>query len=282
MVWLAHPAHGRGFDVAYGIVSDAEGLISFSWGSMPRKRSNEMREELADEHSKREIPLVEVEPEEAARRLAAAASTTQSRGREVPEDYRAFERQHPPPPAEPEAAIYEEMTPEVLERARHSTSLSPSLLDDTKAGVAFWRIEAEAVAQAVEPGAEERLIVAPSAPKVAEAEEAAAVCDSLFSGELFQRLLARLEEQAFVFWRAGRQEDASLCMACVVPFRDDPLMKPSGHPFWRLWAERLIQAHKATAQSPGEEGRLIVTPDEAAAEAKAARRRFAPSGGRRK
>jgi hypothetical protein len=91
-----------------------------------------------------------------------------------------------------------------------------------------------------------------------------------------------LEEQAFVFWRAGRQEDASLCMACVVPFRDDPLMKPSGHPFWRLWAERLIQAHKATAQSPGEEGRLIVTPDEAAAEAKAARRRFAPGGGRRK
>jgi hypothetical protein len=280
LVWLALPAAGRGINVGYAMVSDSEGLVSFSWGSMPKKSLSEVKEELIEEHDKRRIPIVSVEPEEAFGRIEAARSLTEALGREVAEEYRAFSKLHPPPGV-PIPGVYETMASEAVERARHSTSLSPSLLDDPEAGVAFWRVDPETVDRAAEPGGEQRLIVAPTAPKVAEAEEASAFCDRLFSGELFQRLLARLEEQALVFWIAGQQDRATLCLACAVPFKEDPLMKPSAHPFWRLWADRFLEAHKAASHHEGAEDRLVLTPDEAAAEAEAARRRLKPGGRRR-
>lgn len=282
MVWLALPAPSRGFDVAYAILSDSQGLISFDWGGMPKKKLAEVKEELAEEHAKRSIPLVEVDSQEACCRLEAGARLAQEAGRPVPEEYRAFERQHPPPEGEAPAGVYDVLPAEAVERARHSTSLSPSLLEDPQSAVAFWRLEAEAVAGAMKPAEDKRLIVSPTAPKVAEAEESQAVCDRLFSGELLEMLLVRLEEQALVFWLEGQPDRASLCLACAVPFRDDPLLKPSGHPFWRLWAEKLLQAHEAEAQRPEAEDRLILTPDEAVAEAKAARSRLSPQGRRRR
>ncbi|MDV2503586.1 MAG: hypothetical protein RX318_06510 [bacterium] len=276
LVWLALPAPGRGLHVGYGVIDDAAGLLSFSWGSMTRKQLGEVKEELAGEHAKRKIPIVELAPNEAALRLAEAAARSEAAGREVPEDYRAFERLHPPPPGQPTAAIYEAMPPETIERARHSTSATPSLLDDPEAVVGFWPVEAEAVARSAEPAGEGRIIIAPSPPQAPEAEETEAACDRLFAGELLERLLARMEEQAFVFWADGQHERATLCLACVLPLRDDPLLKPSAHPFWRLWAERLLQAHRQESQREQASGRLIVTPEEAAAEAEAARRRLRP------
>ncbi|MFQ5893928.1 MAG: hypothetical protein ACE5H5_06410, partial [Nitrospinota bacterium] len=276
LVWLALPAPGRGLHVGYGVIGDDAGLLSFSWGSMPRKQLTEVKSELGTEYAKRQMPLVAIAPEEASLRLAAAAAQSDRAGREVPEAYREFERLHPPPSGEPTAAIYEALPPETIERARHSTSATPSLLDDPQGAVAFWQIEADAVAQATEPPTESRIIVAPSPPQAADAEALGAICDRLFAGELFERLLSRLEEQAFVLWADGQHERATLSLACVLPFRDDPLLKPSGHPFWLNWAARLLEAHRTEAQREQAAGRLIVTPEEAAAEAAAARRRPPP------
>lgn len=275
LVWLALPAAGRGMDVGYGVVSDSEGLVSFSWGPMARKSISEVKEELLEEHAKRRIPLVAVEPEEALGRIGRAAALTESRGGKLPDEYRAFTGHHPPGAGEARD-VYDFMPHEAVERARHSTSLSPSLLEDPEAGVAYWQLEEGALAQAAGPEAGERIIVAPQAPRVAEAEEASAFCDRLFTGDLFERLLGRLEEQALVLWLAGRREAASLCLSCAAPFRQDPLMKPSAHPFWRLWAEKLLEAHKTTSRREATESRLILTPDEAAAEAEEARRRLRP------
>ena len=274
LVWFALPAPGRGLHVGYGIIGDAEGLVSFSWGSTTRKQLVEIKGELSAEHAKRNIPIVAIDNMEAGRRLAAAAARSEDTGRGVPEEYRAFERVHPPPPGQPTALIYETMPPETIERARHSTSETSSLLDDPLGAVTFWRIEAEAVARAAEPAEEPSIIVTPSSAKEPDAEALMVACDRMFAGDLFERLLARLEEQAFVFWTDRQQERALLCLACVLPFRDDPLLKPSGHPFWRTWADRLLQAHLKESQEEHDAGRLIVTPEEAAAEAAAERRRL--------
>ena len=279
---LALPAPGRGFHVGLGLISDSDGLLNFSWGPMVKKQLAELTSEIAEEHRERRISIAPVEPDEAALRLSAAAALSEARGREVPEDYRSFAGRHPPPKGEPKALVYEVMPPETVERARHSMSASPTLLDDPMGAVTFWRIEAEAVARAVEPADERRIIVAPTAPKAAGSGKPGDACDSLFYGDVFERLLARLEEQAYVYWTDGQPDYATLCLACVLPFRDDPLLKPSGHPFWKLWAERLVALHLEEARREKAEGRLIVTPEEAAAEAAAARRRFRPGSPRRR
>lgn len=276
MVWLALPAPPRGLHVGYAIVSDSQGLVSFSWGTLSRKQLEEAKEELAAEHAKRQIPLVAAEPAEAKRKVSRAAALAEKAGRRVPEEFRDFESRHPAAEAGEDRTVYKVMSDAALERARHSTAASPELLDDPQGAVAFWRLEASEVERALEPAEQRGLIVTPTTSKVAEAGEIKAACDRLFSGELFERLLERFEEQALVFWADGQHDRAGLCMACVLPFRDDPLMRPSDHPFWVRWAERLFHAQRASSQREGAEGRLILTPEEAAAEAQAARRRFGP------
>jgi hypothetical protein len=234
---------------------------------MGRKQLAEVKADLEAEHARREIPLVALEPKEAQARLETAARITQDRGKPLPEAYLEFVRHHPPPAQEPKALIYEVLEPELVERARHSTSSSPALLDDPQTSVAFWPIEAEAVAEAASSGHEERLIIVPGSPLTEPEDEEASACDRLFSGELFERLLKRLEEQAYVFWASGQQERALLHLACTVAFRDDPSTKPSSHAFWRLWARRLLQAFREAQHQEASRERLILTPEEAAAEA---------------
>jgi hypothetical protein len=256
VVWLLKRRQGGGVARLWGLVSDAEGLVSVRIGELTRRELREERAEL-----ERRIGLKIIEGDGRLGDFVMCEAY-----RHTPEDKRAqvgnflllrAEIVAAPPPTEIAHPIYAEMAA-ALER-------EPSLELLKEPEIAGWKFPADQIKPYVDEikSIQESVLVL---NRVQQDERANAVVEraigEFLTGERAYAARRRLEDIAYYLARSGRSETAGWAAAAAARLRDGADLRRIAF-FQALVRAQLGAVFAEEREKEREEPRLIMTPAEA-------------------
>jgi hypothetical protein len=272
LVWLTKPRAG-GLLHLFAVVSDPEGLKDLNLAEVSRKGLRSIRQDLIDKH---EIQMIDADWRYCDFLIDRAFQWSSSRG-ETGGDYpglRAHFTKEPVTLMEP--PIYGEVDREEVQADTELLEESTSLLDEKE--MRTWFLDPETV----QPYLDELIEVRDSPLVLNEAQQGERLStvvgravEEMFGGDKRESWQRRLETMAHFFHATGRAEAAkrALAVGLAVGVSEhggkgiaffEQLCRTSILAYWQLAEQRQKEESKSS---------LIVTPQQAAREAEAHRRR---------
>ena len=259
LLLLVIPHPGKGLTVMHGIIGDLRGLVDFSHEEMARK---EFRSFLQEVRVKNPIPIVEMEPSYVAFLFAQADQRNpEKRGTFYQEYLHAKSEINGIKKDYGKPLVYSYLQAEGIIRDDRMLGKGGDLL---RADVfSSWRIEDDQIQPYVDEisGAEESKIVLNSAQKEARIQGIyQKALTELFSGDrkfLYQR---RLEEEAYVLFKLGREEEAKVSLSVAIDL-EKPLNRILPNPFlYQLVVQSISNLLAEAKEKESKEPSLIVKP----------------------
>jgi hypothetical protein len=259
LLLLVIPHPGRGLTVMHGIISDLRGLVDFSHEEMARK---EFRNFFQEVRVKNPIPIVEMEPSYVAFLLAQADQRNAEKRGTFYQEYlhakgeiNGIKKDYGKP------LVYSYLQAEEIIRDDRMLGKGGDLL---RADVfSSWRIEEDQIQPYVDEisGAEESKIVLNSGQKEARIQGIyQKALTELFSGDrkfLYQR---RLEEEAYVLFKLGREEEAKISLSVAIDL-EKPLNRILPNPFlYQLVVQSISSLLAEAKEKKSKEPSLLIKP----------------------
>ena len=237
-LWLALRGPSGEWLLLSFLLSDEVGILDFQGGPVARKRLDSQVQALLEGGP---LPWVELPPAVALGLVAEALGRHAETGAPPPGEFAPWLLALDLPEAPPRPWVYELLDPEAAAADPGLLERSGELFDARELGGWFLdpgRVQAEAVE--LLQLKESRLVV----PDQVKAERQAAVVDKVieaeFTPEARRRFGRRLEEQAAVLARLGREPEARIALAVALALAD-PEREPRRNPWVRRFVERGLE-----------------------------------------
>ena len=240
LVWLVRPQLPQGIVAYHVMLSDTRGILDFQALETTRKKFHEYSSLLRKESP---WPIVEADPDYCLALIVEAEEIHRKKGEPLPDE---FTRWRPLMGAVPSAPlkplIYLHLKEEEFRNRADLLDHSPSLFQTPPfEGWFLEKEEAEKYLPRLKEASESRLVLTPYQQEARLMEIYRQAVSDLFDAGRRALLRRRLEEMAYVLWKAGKENDARTSLAAALRMETaEGILTP--HPFLLELVKRSLGA----------------------------------------